>query len=110
VVPEDIAMAQFKLLDPQRFIFLQRLTLFQDFQAEDALSLKIELLSDKYESEELHLSFYGIQQLQMGIDRNYIQVKIEIISMHESRWERWQWEKYVRPDLNGSTGSFASIC
>lgn len=87
MVQRDVAIEQYKALGPQRFSFLHRLTISQDSLAEDTLSLTVELLSDEDESRELYLLFYGIQQLKVNIERNYIQMNIEITSMRESQWE-----------------------
>jgi hypothetical protein len=87
MIQKDIAIEQYKALGPHKFSFLRQLTLSQDAMSEDALSLTLELLSDEDKIGELHLLFFGVQQLKMNIERDYLQMKIEISSMREAQWE-----------------------
>jgi hypothetical protein len=98
MIQKDIAIEQYKALGPHKFSFLRRLTLLQEAMSEKGLSLTLELLSDEDKIGELHLLFFGVQQLKMNIERDYLQMKIEISSMRASQWEYLKY--FIKADVN----------
>ena len=86
----DPLVEKFRSLNPRRFSYVERFELFPE-SSEDfgtSLTLTMEFLSDTLENQNLHVSFYGIKDLQIHIALNHLQFQeLQIVSIKDYQWE-----------------------
>ena len=71
-----------------------------------SLTLIIELLSDTLEAQNLHLSFYGVKDLQIHIGLDYIQFQeFQITPIRNYQWEGLKYQV-----TNSDTNRLSFFC
>lgn len=91
----DSLIERYRSLAPRRFSYGEHFDLFPESSEGSGMSLtlRIELLSDTLEKQNLRLLFYGVKDLQVHIALDYIEFEdLQIVSIRDSQWENLKYE------------------
>jgi hypothetical protein len=88
----DNQQNHFLAIEPSKYATLDKLVIAQDSPPGDLtsyISVEIELLGKQFEDGMLHIKFFGVQQLQIKMEKSYHAYSIlSIISIKERQWDQ----------------------